>query len=43
MSIESRSSCMPVLIDLVLELAEGLSAKRLREGFAEQLGERRRG
>jgi len=32
---------MPVVIDLVLVLAEGLSGKRLREAFEELLGERR--
>lgn len=40
MGVESLASSMPVLIDLVLVLAESLSGKRLREAFVEQLGER---
>jgi hypothetical protein len=41
MAVESLASSMPVVIDLVLVLAEGLSGQRLRAPFAEQLGERR--
>lgn len=41
MTVESLAASLPVLTDLVLVLAEGLSAKRLREVFVEQSHERR--